>query len=199
MALCPQCSNAGPDKKVSNNAEATVVVGRMSASDGEPDWKIDGGRQGGTTGRRFMGGGWTAGPARQGARAWWKRLPGVCGGRRCRCMSRTAASDARRNETSPERIEKAVRAMDFASLAKGRRQKTEGWFFIAATTRCLTMTGRGLKATQAPLHAPPEPNCYQTAKARLVLGSGALLATAMGPAVDPAQPRFHTGCSFWPH
>ena len=79
-------------------------------------------------------------------------------------------------ETSPERIEKAVRGIGFCISAKGAKAEKPKVGFILPDDAMPDDDGARPEPRSAP-HAPPEPNWYQTAKARLVLGSGALLAT----------------------
>ncbi|MEC7764127.1 MAG: heavy metal translocating P-type ATPase [Pseudomonadota bacterium] len=87
-------------------------------------------------------------------------------------------------QTSPESIEKAVRGVGFGIAAKGDRpENPKGGFVLpdgAFPTPAQAPDPEGEPAADAaeqPQEAPT-PSWYQTAKGRLVIGTGALLAAA---------------------
>ena len=89
-----------------------------------------------------------------------ERLPGVAEVD-VALMSERLRLTLNEGETSPERIEKAVRGIGFGISAKGAKaEKPKVGFVLPDAVPCLLRHGR------------PGWSC---------------------------QPRFHTGCSFWPH
>ncbi|MEX3315464.1 heavy metal translocating P-type ATPase [Sulfitobacter sp. PS-8MA] len=78
--------------------------------------------------------------------------------------------------TSPERIEKAVRGIGFGIAPKGAKaERPKGGFILPDDA---VIGGAGAAAPEPAPEETAEPAWYQTAKGRLVLGSGALLAAA---------------------
>jgi len=80
-------------------------------------------------------------------------------------------------------------------MRRGRRQKKPKVGFNSALTNAMLNDDGGGLSTQRPLHAPPEPNWYQTAKARLGVLAAVPCLLRHGPRVDPASRGFNTGCS----
>ena len=105
-----------------------------------------------------------------------ERLPGVAEVD-VALMSERLRLTLNEGETSPERIEKAVRGIGFGISAKGAKAEKPKVGFVLPDDAMPDDDGAGPEPRSA-TDAPPEPNWYQTAKARLVLGSGALLARA---------------------
>ncbi len=104
-----------------------------------------------------------------------ERLPGVADVD-VALMSERLRLTLDESETAPERIEKAVRGIGFGISPKGAKaERPKGGFILPDDA----VIGGAVAVPQEP--APEEtadPVWYQTAKGRLVLGSGALLAAA---------------------
>ncbi|KZY35938.1 ATPase [Roseovarius sp. HI0049] len=87
-------------------------------------------------------------------------------------------------QTSPDRIEKAVRGVGFGIAPKGAKpEKPKGGFVLPdgafpEAVDPLDTDGGAEDGTEPPEDAAPAPSWYQTSKGRLVIGTGALLATA---------------------
>lgn len=80
------------------------------------------------------------------------------------------------NKTSAESVEKAVRGIGFGISPKGAKpEKPKGGFILPDDA---VLPGENPESADEPPAEVPAPAWYQTAKGRLVIGSGALLGAA---------------------
>ena len=124
-----------------------------------------------------------------------ERLPGVAEVD-VALMSERLRLTLNEGETSPERIEKAVRGIGFGISAKGAKAEKPKVGFVLPDDAMPDDDGAGPEPRSAP-DAPPEPNWYQTSRVWCLAALPCLLRR--GPRGWSCRPRFHTGCSFWPH
>ena len=104
-----------------------------------------------------------------------ERLPGVADVD-VALMSERLRLTLDEGETSPERIEKAVRGIGFGISPKGSKaERPKGGFILPDDA---VIGGAGAVPQDSAPEETPDPAWYQTMKGRLVLGSGALLAAA---------------------
>ena len=104
-----------------------------------------------------------------------ERLPGVADVD-VALMSERLRLTLDESETAPERIEKAVRGIGFGISPKGAKaEKPKGGFILPDDA---VIGGAGAVSQEPAPEEAADPVWYQTAKGRLVLGSGALLAMA---------------------